>query len=78
MISSLILSAVNAGLSMVWILAFNVYIALWTRAAATDTSKSTMEDRVGKLTAAPTLFKPFQGLPCPTYWSHTYWFLALG
>ena len=64
MISSLILSAVNAGLSMVWILAFNVYIALWTRAAATDTSKSTMDDRVGKLTAADA-FQTFSGTPLP-------------
>ena len=40
MLSSLILSTVNAGLSMVWILAFNVYIALWTK--ATETAKSKM------------------------------------
>ena len=44
MISSLILSAVNAGLSMVWILAFNVYIALWTKAM--ETSKSTVNEYV--------------------------------
>ena len=41
MVATLILSAVNAGLSMVWILAFNIYIALWTK--ATETSKSTVE-----------------------------------
>ena len=44
MVASLILSAVNAGLSMVWILAFNVYIALWTK--ATETSKSTVNEYV--------------------------------
>ena len=54
MLSCLILSAVNAGLSMVWILAFNIYIALWTK--ATETSKREKFRRV------PTIF-PIDSTP---------------
>ena len=72
MLSCLILSAVNAGLSMVWILAFNIYIALWTK--ATETSKREIFQRAA--TKFPTDTKPFQELPCPTFSSRTCWSLA--